>query len=571
MAKNLQHFEVLRKHLEKARADFKLTRIEDAMPFVVLPMIVDIRADEVEDTITDNSFQSSRGRPAGHDRGTDAIVIQSGATESEVHIFNFKYVQSFENTDKNFPSGEIDKILTFLTAVFDKDRALLGDTNQVLTDKVREIWDEIGKQQTRFFLHFVSNVTSGIEPSEYRRLSASLKTWDIPDGLIETQASLATRFANANRVKIDGRFKGIEKDLFVLTTGNVRALILRADARDILRLLCGHKDLRNDPNSTDNAALSAANLDENAFDDNVRVYLKEKSKINVSIKNTALSSEASHFFYFNNGITMTCDRFAYPPQQRGPIITVENVQVVNGGQTLHALFEAFATDATKIEPIELLCRVYETADRTLSSRIAERTNSQSPVDTRDIHSNDEEQINLEREFKTHNLFYERKKAQFADRPIADRIDSEKCGQVYLAFYEDMPLEAKNRKGWIFGDKRTVIFNQNTTADTLLLPLRFFDNIEDLRHQNGHGQRAWLNYASYHILYALKLMAKKRRIPLVLANLARIQRLTTQATTLVRKARKAEKEIVEAKGEEFADVLFFKQKKAKEGILKQANS
>jgi hypothetical protein len=569
MAKNLQHFEVLRKHLQKARTDFGLARIEDAMPFVVLPMILDIRADEVEDTITDNSFQSSRGRSPGHDRGTDAIVIQSGATESEVHIFNFKYVRSFENSDRNFPAVEIDKILTFFAAVLDKDRALLGDTNQVLTDKVREIWNEIEKQETKFFVHLVSNVTSGLEPSECRRLNASLKTWDISDALIDTQASLATRFANQNRVKIDGKFKGIEKDLFVLTTGNVRALILRADGRDILRLLCHDNALRNDPNNTDDAALNAAGLDENAFDDNIRVYLKEKSKINVSIKNTALSTEAAHFFYFNNGITMTCDRFAYPPQQRGPTITVENVQVVNGGQTLHALFEAFATDATKIEPIELLCRVYETADRRLSSRIAERTNSQSPVDTRDIHSNDEEQINLEREFETHNLFYERKKAQFADKPLAKRIDAEKCGQVYLAFYEDMPLEAKNRKGLIFGDKRTIIFNQNTTADKLLLPLRLFDNIEDFRHQNGHGQRAWLNYASYHILYALKLMAKKRRIPLIHDNLGRIQRLTEQATTLVRKARKAEKAILEAKGEEFADVLYFKQKRAKDGILKQA--
>src|SRR5437764_14793136 len=86
----------------------------------------------------------------------------------------------------------------------------------------------------------------------------------------------------------------------------------------------------------------------------------------------------------------------------------------------------------------------------------------SPVNTRDIHSIDIEQINLEREFEALGLFYERKRAQFEDKSILKRVDAEKCGQCYLAFYEEMPLEAKNRKGMIFGSKYDVIFNSTTT-------------------------------------------------------------------------------------------------------------
>ena len=200
---------------------------------------------------------------------------------------------------------------------------------------------------------------------------------------------------------------------------------------------------------------------------------------------------------------MTCDRYAYPSGTSSPIIQLENIQVVNGGQTLHALFDALKVDQTKIGPIELLCRVYETKDRELSSRIAERTNSQIPVDTRDIHSLDIEQINLEQEFSALGLFYERKKAQFADKPQEKRVDAEKCGQVYLGFYQEMPLEAKNRKGIIFGAKRETIFNSNTTAEKLLLPLRLFDRIEDRRAATATGQRSWLNYASYYVLFCSK--------------------------------------------------------------------
>jgi hypothetical protein len=233
---------------------------------------------------------------------------------------------------------------------------------------------------------------------------------------------------------------------------------------------------------------------------------------------------------------------------------------------LHALFDALQEDHTKLSPIEVLCRIYETKNRELSSRIAERTNSQSPVNTRDIHSIDIEQINLEREFEALGLFYERKRAQFENKPIHLRVDAEKCGQVYLAFYEEMPLEAKNRKGMIFGSKYDAIFSSTTTAEKLLLPLRLFDTIEAERAKTATGKRAWLNYASYHILFALKLLAEKKKIELTFNNLAAIRKLYNAAVRLVRKARNAEKKRLSARGEDFADVLYFKQKKAKEDIL-----
>ncbi|MBA3352328.1 MAG: hypothetical protein H0U23_07885 [Blastocatellia bacterium] len=72
---NFQQFSVLQQHVNKARANFALIELSDAFPLVVLPLVVEVDEDEVEDSITDSSFQNARGKPAGHDRGTDAIVI----------------------------------------------------------------------------------------------------------------------------------------------------------------------------------------------------------------------------------------------------------------------------------------------------------------------------------------------------------------------------------------------------------------------------------------------------------------------------------------------------------------
>jgi hypothetical protein len=439
---------------------------------------------------------------------------------------------------------------------------LPNQVNPALAAKVREIWDEIDTHNPTFVVHFASNYTEGLAPDFEERLKNALGRYTNFKYEFHTQESIAASLTEADRVAVNGQFKAIHENLFELGGGTIRALIVHAQAIQILRLLCDNPDLRANANSSDLAALKKANLDENAFDDNVRVYLKKRSPVNRNIKATALADDNGKFFYYNNGLTMTCDRFHYPTQQEAPIIEIENVQVVNGGQTLHALFEALQADEKKLKPIQLLCRVYETKDRKLSSLIAERTNSQSPVNTRDIHSIDIEQIKLEKEFEALGIYYERKKNQHEGRPRDKRLDAEKCGQVYLAFYEELPLEAKNRKGLIFGTKYEDIFNENTTAEKILLPIRLFDAIEKQREAKAKGKKLWLQYASYHLLFALKRIAEKRKIVLTLANLSKIEALYPRAVKAVSAARKAAEKIAIEEDEDFADVLLFKQKQAK---------
>jgi hypothetical protein len=79
---NFQQFSAVHQHVKAAKTRSGLSQISGGFPFVLLPLLVDVREDEVEATITDNSFQESRGKPGGHDRGTDAIVIDSDGSQS---------------------------------------------------------------------------------------------------------------------------------------------------------------------------------------------------------------------------------------------------------------------------------------------------------------------------------------------------------------------------------------------------------------------------------------------------------------------------------------------------------
>jgi AIPR protein len=105
---------------------------------------------------------------------------------------------------------------------------------------------------------------------------------------------------------------------------------------------------------------------------------------------------------------MTCDSMEYPPKTRAPILRMKNVQIVNGGQTSNALFEAATTDPDRFRNVLVLIRVYETKQYEMSLKIAISTNSQIPIRSRDLRSNDEVQRKLEESFKDFGLFYERK-------------------------------------------------------------------------------------------------------------------------------------------------------------------
>ena len=97
----------------------------------------------------------------------------------------------------------------------------------------------------------------------------------------------------------------------------------------------------------------------------------------------------------------------------------------------------------------------------IADKISETTNSQTPVTTRDLHANDRIQRKLEDEFRSLGYFYQRKANQYEEEPASQRLNNELLAQLYLAYYMDMPSEAKNNKSLIFGDKYSEVFKEDT--------------------------------------------------------------------------------------------------------------
>ena len=481
--------------------------------FFILEKYFDLQEDEAFNAITDtifitrkSTYNDSEDMP--HDKGIDAIIIDE--EKNIVHILNFKHTTKEYDKIKNkhFEAGEIPKIKAIVKDIFEKN--IPANANPNLREKLKELFcaQEKGKR-FKFEIHFISNGYLGFTDDEKSELNHSLQSdykGYVNFDFILTP-NIVEKLTHQNE-KIDAKFKITGKNFFDKNEYGHRALITEIQAKDLIRIVLNSDDIRKNIEAED-VDIKDCPINENSFEDNVRIYLKQKSSINKNIKKTALDDdESSKFFFFNNGVTITCDKFEYQGKM-SPVVELNGIQVVNGSQTIHSLKEAFDENSESFDDISLLCRIYETQDLKFKSQIAEYTNNQNPVSNRDVRSIDIIQIKLEEELKVKGFFYERKKEQYEKEPKNLKIDSEKFGQSYLAYYLEMPAEAKNQKAIIFSAKYNDIFNDNITADIVLKVINLYNSIESkkLLHQT---EKPFLNHATYYIMYFISLLEEANK-------------------------------------------------------------
>ncbi|MEU6036045.1 AIPR family protein [Actinomadura sp. NPDC047616] len=139
------------------------------------------------------------------------------------------------------------------------------------------------------------------------------------------------------------------------------------------------------------------------YEQNVRKSLG-LTRINSGIKETLLK-EPEIFWYFNNGITVLCDRIEerYLGRRRGdePVeLTLAGVSVVNGAQTVAAIHEAFESNPDAVEDAEVTVRVFSLGSEreNYATRITETTNTQNDVSQRDFIALDPVQAEIREDF-----------------------------------------------------------------------------------------------------------------------------------------------------------------------------
>ena len=164
------------------------------------------------------------------------------------------------------------------------------------------------------------------------------------------------------------------------------------------------------------------------LEQNVRVFLQARGKVNRGIRLT-LENEPSMFFAYNNGITATAE--AVDISDTGGQLLLRrltNFQIVNGGQTTASVHVARLRDVDISHTFVQMKLSVVSADRatTLVPKISEYANSQNRVSAADFFANHPFHVRMEEfsrrihvpspdgSFRQSKWFYERARGQYAD-------------------------------------------------------------------------------------------------------------------------------------------------------------
>ncbi len=481
------------------RETMALKSRSDAFIYYCLNHILKIDLDDITSCVTDGKF----------DRGIDAVFIESSVDKKIIHFFQMKCRDEFKPTVRNFPSEEINKILSFLDDLLKKSEKMEGTCNPLLFSKVKAIWDLLYQEPYDVHIHLCTNAQKLAENFRKPFVEALAKRGDLISLFEHDLAVFSLLELGSRKKERTLSIKLFEEQNFERTDGSMRGLIGTVKAQELITFL------------TDES--SPSKIDKFLFEENIRLYLGEKNEINSKIYNSALSSNAAEFWYLNNGITIVCDSYRYLTSQTNAPVFIKNPQIVNGGQTSFSLFEAYNRDFKKLEKVKVLVKIIETDDAEFRSRIAEATNSQTMIRSRDLRSNDNVQLKLESTLKDHGYFYERKSNQHQDKPHIQRIDARKAGQIMFSYYHKEPEKAKSASEKIFGEYYELIFDPHSiTAERLLTCHKLYQDIEQQKNlvlQNmktklqAHYSEAWIVEGIFHVLYMVGHLCERDSIAL----------------------------------------------------------
>jgi hypothetical protein len=211
------------------------------------------------------------------------------------------------------------------------------------------------------------------------------------------------------------------------------------------------------------------------FARNIRGYLGN-TEINKVMRNT-IDYEPEFFWYYNNGITITCDKAKGIDKGNRKVIQITNAQIINGQQTTRTLAQVKNNDAEVLVKLVEVPRKDVSEHQTFSkiiSSIVSATNWQNAISQADLKSNDPEQVRIEKEMKKLNYFYIRKKmkksevAKYGGDRYSFRVKKEELARFLAAVNVD-PYEVRLGKDRLFEDDiYSDIFDGRNVADYLTI-------------------------------------------------------------------------------------------------------
>lgn len=415
----------------------------------------------------------------GNDFGVDAIDVgDTSEGEFTITLFQCKYDHSKLEGNKNFPEEGVDKAVKAVRALFNPQAPVnLNPRLQARIEEVRSL------------------ITDGLIPRVRYLLCNNGLPWKHPEAQAvidrEKFPPQSVRFEHVNHDTLIHILQATQpvKDTIQFSGRAVvedfnfsRVFIGKVAVSELARLMDSHGD--------------------RLLERNIRRYLGlQGNRVNEAIRDTLTDAdERPNFFFYNNGITLICTRFDYNALQNEDYkVRVDGLQIINGGQTcktIQATLANLGQNTRNLESAFALVRLYQVGGEDASNlvrTITYATNSQNPVDLRDLRSNDEIQKRLE--ISIRELGYEYRRQRYEGTPRSNEITTGTAAEAVLSVWRKRPQQAKFRSGEHFGKLYSDIFNESTNGAQVVAAVLLFRIAENKRKRPPANAPEFVRYAS----------------------------------------------------------------------------
>lgn len=441
-----------------------------AFVYLMAKTLLDLSQEEALDALTEG----------GGDFGVDALEVsdvQDG--EFTVTLFQAKYDHSKLEGDKNFPETGVTKAIEAVNTLFEPKKYVpMNPALEAKVEEIRSLIQDGNLPGVRFIL-----CNNGLAWTETAQALIDLANF--PDGVRFEHANhdeIVRLLQSSQPVNDSLRFDGKS---IVEDFNYIRVFVGKVAVTEIAGLLERHGD--------------------RLLERKIRRYPGMiGNRVNKSIRATLNDSEqCPNFYFYNNGLTLVCKKFDYNAlQTEDHQVKVDGLQILNGGRTCKTIERALSGSLplSQLEQAFVLVRLYQLPDdgADLVRRITYATNSQNPIDLRDLsdlrdlRSNDERQIALKASMETLGYQYRRQRSEDAVKP--SEITSATAAEAVLSVWLQQPQQAKFMSREHFGKLYDKIFSPNLNGTRVILATLLFRHTENYRKRPPADAPPFVRYA-----------------------------------------------------------------------------
>ena len=402
----------------------------------------------------------SRGDEITEERAFDYLICSLFCYNS------IDYRENWHNlTNQNITDGARDGGIDFVYFDDDNGKVIIGQNKYSENCDVNSVCAEIEKIISTIKAIYNGATTEFSRDMKKKVLNVLDRLTEENEGNIEVIFSSLSNF-DQNKVRDRIRDKNIFSDLIFYDVSDIEKVI--EDLQKELNVVSEFSfeidksknvlNYRSDKYEGSVFNISAVSL-KNAFDRfetsglfnlNIRRYVKAKN-VDDAIKSTILH-EKDDFWFKNNGLTIACQDYIFD----GNTVKMYNFSIVNGGQTT-TLISKNLKDNSK--DFYVLCKIVKSTEELdnketmrFYNEIAETTNSQKPIQPRDLKSNSPEMIALQKLLLERDYFLEIKRGISAPKKYKDKkLKNDDLAQLYYSFVIQKPGTARSNKRSLFSN------------------------------------------------------------------------------------------------------------------------